>query len=573
MSSQFRYSYITNLSDLQKQLDQAKSMFRIMEKSLSGGLPVGGVDPKIINAQAKYMSAEARNINAKQRVLNALNTEQMRYNRYVNEGTSAANRFTKSNENSVTTLKTFASVVGTVGVIKFGNDLFQSAVKMDTMVRSLTAIEGSANKGKKALSDYIEMAKSPGLTLLQAQQGVTQLKMVEVNADLAKKAIMEIGNAVALVGGGGEVLGRVVTQFVQMQGKGKVMQEDLRVIAESLPMIRRYMKEAFGTTDTAALEKRGVTPLKFLTKIVDIMSKEPRATGGLQNAIDNIHDSIMRLEAALMGPLVPGIQKVADELSILMDQFQKLPTPIQTLIGEGVVVGTGVLGLSFALSGLITIAPAVIGAVKNLSTAFVGMNTAVGASSIAGSAGLFSMLKGVGPLAAVLVAYASLQDATKKTIEAATKQIDYTQLDKNAKAVLVGRLENVRKALTQQITKETYKPDEGLNDKSLIAAETLFPGIPGKTSAETLFGFINKEIDKLNGNLEKTKVVSSKSSAAVAKDWDQIQKEFQKLTDITGPGFNWGDKEKLSWFSKLLEVPQSLTPEARTGIWRSFCPC
>ena len=242
-----------------------------------------------------------------------------------------------------------ASVIGTIGIVKFGSDILQASTRLDSMEKGLTRTEGSLIAAKKRLAEFRDIAKDPGLEMGNLTRGYIQLKSINMESEKSIKFLRGVGNEIAKIGGQEEDLNRVVRQFVQMQGKGKVMAEDLMVIAESMPNIRKLMQEAFGTTSTEALQKAGVTAKEFFDKITESLGKQEKAIEGAQNAQTNFKGAIEQLNAALGAGILPTITEFLKSITKLIDKFNALPDSTKNVVGKFVMGGTGLLGVAFAL--------------------------------------------------------------------------------------------------------------------------------------------------------------------------------------------------------------------------------
>ena len=268
------------------------------------------------------------------------------------------------------------SVIATIGVAKFGNDIFQASLKMENLNKMLLANEGSQKKANDAMAKYLIMAKSPGLNLTQIAQSMTQLKSLEVSATQAERTIMALGNQMVLSGHGAEGFGRVMIQIEQSIGKGRLMAEDLRVVAESMPMVRKLMRDAFGEVDTEKLAKMGITAIDFWTKLTEQMEKSPKAIDGTQNSIDNFKDSLLQFQAAIGDNVLPQVGKFLDKLTNMMDSFNKLPDPIKNVIGTATLGGLGLLGIGSALAFIVSNGANAVKVLKELA----GVNIATSAA-------------------------------------------------------------------------------------------------------------------------------------------------------------------------------------------------
>lgn len=280
------------------------------------------------------------------------------------------------------TIGALGGVIAGIGIVKFGSDIFQASLKMENLNKMLLANEGSQKKANDAMAKYLQMAKSPALSLPQVAMGMTQLKNLGASAGTAEKLMMALGNQMALSGRGAEEFGHVMLQIQQSLGKTSIMAQDLNVIAESLPTMRRMIAQTFGTADTEKIAKMGMTTLEFWTKLTATMEKSPQAIGGTQNAIDNFKDSLLQFEASLGKVVMPAVGRFLDSLTKLMDQFNAMPEATKNVIGKAVVGGAGLLGIAATLTSIVS----TIGLVKAGLSGLGAVNVAGGVAKGAGVA-------------------------------------------------------------------------------------------------------------------------------------------------------------------------------------------
>lgn len=171
---------------------------------------------------------------------------------------------------------------------------FDQAVQFDSNIRSLAAYSASSSDLSAQIARLEQLAKAPGLGFDQLVQGVTRLEAAGFSAKQAEDALKQFGNALALVGGSKNDLDGVALALTQIKSKGVVSAEEINQIAERVPQVRVAMKAAFGTASTEEIQKLGITATEFVTKLTKEMAKLPRATGGLQNALDNIDDAFKK---------------------------------------------------------------------------------------------------------------------------------------------------------------------------------------------------------------------------------------------------------------------------------------
>lgn len=163
----------------------------------------------------------------------------------------------------------------------------KAAGNMEQMKNGLASMMGGAAAASAELVKLQEIAKLPGINLNQAIAGSLRLQAVGLSADQARKSMTSFSNALTLAGGNSEDLAGVTLALTQIVSKGKVFAEEINQIAERVPQVRKAMMNIWGTADTEALQKMGISTEDFITKVTDELERLPKATGGILNAIDN----------------------------------------------------------------------------------------------------------------------------------------------------------------------------------------------------------------------------------------------------------------------------------------------
>ena len=275
-------------------------------------------------------------------------------------------------------------IIAGIGIAKFGSDILKASTTLDTLNLMLINIEGSQAKANKRFEEFKILAKAPVLDPFNLSHSYVALRAVNVEAGLSIRFMKGLGNAMAGVGAGNEQFKNAMYQVVQMAGATKLLGQDLRVINESFPQMRKYLAEAFGTADPEALAKKGVTAIDVMTKLSDIFEKLPRFAGGAQAAQDNFKQSLMLLEGALGKTVLPSFTKLITKITELMDAFNAMPEATRNVIGKAVVGSLGILGIVAALSSVLIIAGEVKSALVGLGAVNVGSGVT---KALAGSAG------------------------------------------------------------------------------------------------------------------------------------------------------------------------------------------
>lgn len=162
----------------------------------------------------------------------------------------------------------------------------------DSLVMSLEAVEGSAEKAQRRLKELKILAKAPGLGFEESVRAYTGLRGAGAGRSFSQDLISEIANLNAMMGGGKEQFDRAMMAVRQIVTKGRLQQEELLQLNEAGLPIQKFLKQRFGTSDTEELAKLGYSSNELLKGILEELKKEPRAKGGRQNIIDNFVDSL-----------------------------------------------------------------------------------------------------------------------------------------------------------------------------------------------------------------------------------------------------------------------------------------
>lgn len=155
------------------------------------------------------------------------------------------------------------------------------------MVSTFDAAGRSAAEATAEVEALRQAAKAPGLDFEQAVRGSIRLQGVGLAAEEARRILEQMANAIASTGGTAEDLDGVTRQFSQMIAKGRVLQEDVSILAERMPVIATLMQRAFGTASVEAIRASGVSAKEFVARITEAASALPRVEGGIKNALVN----------------------------------------------------------------------------------------------------------------------------------------------------------------------------------------------------------------------------------------------------------------------------------------------
>jgi tape measure domain-containing protein len=253
---------------------------------------------------------------------------------------------------------------------------------MDSLMRGLSAVTGSAGAAEQQFTRLAEVAKLPGLGFQEAVRGAINLQAAGLSAEMSERALKAFGNALATVGKGKSDLDGVILALGQIQSKGKISAEEINQLAERVPQIRQAMKAAFGTADTEVLQKMGMSATEFVERVTAEFEKLKPVTGGVKNGMENVQDAMQKSLAeigkslrpateSLLAFLEPAIAKTAEAAK----GFKDLPPAIQGVTGALIALGAAappalaVIGqIGLGISGITTALPVL----RNLALASAG---------------------------------------------------------------------------------------------------------------------------------------------------------------------------------------------------------
>ena len=264
----------------------------------------------------------------------------------------------------------------TLPIIALGAASLKSFADIEKLQNGLIAIMGSSEDAAVEMEKLRKVAENPGLALPEVVKASASLQSVGMNADAARETITQFGNAVARAGGGAEQFDGVVLALSQISAVGKVTQEDLNQIKESLPEFARVMKEEFGVVTAEALRDAGISSQQFIERSVSALGNLERANGGLANTFDNLKDNVSASLAELGKAIneTLNLEAVAAALSAglqrLVDGFKSLNPETQGFIVKAGLLIAALGPAIFIVGKMITTFSALIGTTRLIMETF-----------------------------------------------------------------------------------------------------------------------------------------------------------------------------------------------------------
>jgi tape measure domain-containing protein len=326
--------------------------------------------------------------------------------------------FDKQVDRSLNKVKRFASDVTAAGTalsigfsapsIAAGAAAIKAGSDMESLTMGLKAVMKTSEATATEMAKLRDVAKLPGLELEEAVKGTIRLQILGNSANESRRIMAELGNALAVVGGGREDFNEVIRQLSQLGAVGKVTKENLDPIIERIPQLAAIIKEKFGAEalgDPAkTFERMGISSQKFIQIITDELAKGERAGNTYKNSWENIQMAAKDAAAEFGKTLLPIAQRVLDDFltpgiekaKALATAFRDLPQPTQDwAIGLTAVATAAPLAL-VALGTLIEKGALVIGVLNKgipIVKAFAGSLSLAGVAAGAAAAGVGLFLK------------------------------------------------------------------------------------------------------------------------------------------------------------------------------------
>lgn len=257
---------------------------------------------------------------------------------------------------AATAMKTFAMASAAAAGF-FAAASARAAVQRDSQLRALNSLMGQADTARRHFRDLQQDALLPGVTLDAALELSIRLQSVGMQAEFARKAIVEVGNAIALSGGTDEALSRASLALQQIIASPALQGDELRQLADAVPQVRKVLVDAFGTASTEQIAKFGLTTQEMVAIIVEGLSKLERADPTAKaNQLVNVTAAIKELFVAF-GEGLTGNEAMAS--------LNGFATVVQALIPMARTAGVAVgklfdpANITAGLEAIIAVAAAV----------------------------------------------------------------------------------------------------------------------------------------------------------------------------------------------------------------------
>lgn len=252
-------------------------------------------------------------------------------------------------------------------LIAQGSALMRHAGEWEALSMALDRVEDSAEAAKDQMEDLRQMSKAPGLGFREAVSGYIGFRRGGLSEGFSERLLRELGNQVALSGGGRDMFGRMSYAATELARQPFLQGDEMRQFTEAGLPAHQIVSSAFGTSDPEELKRRGVTAKQVLEALVVAMEAMPRAGDSAQNTFDSLGDSIdyAKKEAgdALNEAFLPMVKTFAETVDLTTDagitatvfeslanSFDYLNVSGEQMQGVMLSVGAGMMTLGDTMS-------------------------------------------------------------------------------------------------------------------------------------------------------------------------------------------------------------------------------
>lgn len=341
----------------------------------------------------------------------------------------------------------------------FAKQALTAAGSIESLRLGLTAVTRDAKEANRQFDELREVAKLPGLGFEEAARGAVNLQAVGFSAQQSQSILLQFGNALASVGRGRDDLNEVIRQLGQLGSRGVVTADNLKPIIERVPQVAAIIKKEFGTIDTEALQKLGVSSRTLIDTLLKNLSELPRVTGGINNDFENLSDTIKLALADAGQAFAPFARTAINAITPLIGQVADVAKGFSALSPAAQSAIVGLTGLA-AVAGPISL---LIGQLKSLQGAALSV-----VAAFAGPQGILYAI-GAGLAVAAAAAIPELIRLEQELDDLYKKQQLFTDQQRQIGNLKIGQISdegNTRRTVAelQDLAKSSKEVESGFKD-------------------------------------------------------------------------------------------------------------
>lgn len=290
------------------------------------------------------------------------------------------------------------------GIASVGKRAITLAAELEQAKIGFTTMLGGAKQADQFLRDLTQFAATTPFELRGLVDSSKRLLAFGFEAKGVIPIMTAVGNAVAGLGGGKEVLDGVTTALGQMAAKGKVSAEEMNQLAERGIPAWKMLADGIGVSIPQAMkmaEKGAIDANTAIVSIIngmnekfpDMMAKQSQSfSGAMSNLQDSADIALTKIGTAIIEafhitPMIQALSAVIGELTEAISE-QGLKGAVDAAGRAFVEMGAAskviVLGLAaafatVAIPAVITFGTAAVSAIVSATLAFAPMLAAVAA--------------------------------------------------------------------------------------------------------------------------------------------------------------------------------------------------
>jgi tape measure domain-containing protein len=284
-----------------------------------------------------------------------------------------------------------------VGFLKGAAIDYNAAMEQASI--GFTTLLGSAEKAQSFIADLQKFAATTPFDFPSLQKSANQLLAMGFSAEEVVPTLTSLGDAVAALGGGPEMIGRATQALGKMKATGKVTGETMMQISEMGIPAWKLLAKQLGVSTSKAQEmvSKGLVPANVGIKAITKGIKESNMGGMMAEqsatfvgAMSNITDTVTQAAATAFQPFFEMVSTGAQALATWMGSkegsafFQGVQKAVQGVISVLASLVGVVLDMAGAFVPLVSqggvirgVFDTIVGAIKPLWTAALGVGKAI----------------------------------------------------------------------------------------------------------------------------------------------------------------------------------------------------
>jgi len=241
-------------------------------------------------------------------------------------------------------LGAFELAKGAISGVK--SALFDFNAGMEQARIGFTTMLGSGEAANAFLKDLQRFAATTPFEFPELRDNAQKMLAMGVSADQVIPRMTAIGDAVAALGGGGELVGRITTALGQMGAKGKVSAEEMLQLTEAGIPAWDMLAKAIGVSVPEAMKLAEKGAITADTAIGAITSGMTERFGGMMaaqsktfsGAMSTIKDSVNQAMGTAFAPLFDMVSKGAVQMAAFLstEKFAAFAESVASGIGSAI---------------------------------------------------------------------------------------------------------------------------------------------------------------------------------------------------------------------------------------------